>query len=420
MVIKKQRVELILKDRSKLYGLSWTNDEPIKGNVIIVTGMEETSSRYHDFAMFLCKNNFNVYCIDMFGQGENVNKDKSNLGIWPTSGFRKMVQAIDDLVALLRLSMVPIYIFSHSMGSFICQDFIQRYPEHVSKVVLCGSGSKNPAVPFGFMLSKMIVKAKNRDKKSKILAKLMFGGFNKKIENPRTEYDWLSYNQANVDSYIADPLCGFGPNNGFCYEFLKGLNRLYKDKFLKLREDFNNSKDIGYYHYAMLYTLILYSFNNQIRFNSNGHFNLPVGKRDYNEKMKQKLQKFIDRLKGKDYKFSNLDFRDFDISTLNSNSFVYADPPYLVTTATYNEKHGWTESDETSLHELLESLTERGIRFALSNTLRSRGKENSFLIGWLEKHPEYRVLHLDRSYANSSYHIKDREAESDEVLILNY
>lgn len=233
MVIKKQRVELILKDRSKLYGLSWTNDEPIKGNVIIVTGMEETSSRYHDFAMFLCKNNFNVYCIDMFGQGENVNKDKSNLGIWPTSGFRKMVQAIDDLVALLRLSMVPIYIFSHSMGSFICQDFIQRYPEHVSKVVLCGSGSKNPAVPFGFMLSKMIVKAKNRDKKSKILAKLMFGGFNKKIENPRTEYDWLSYNQTNVDSYIADPLCGFGPNNGFCYEFLKGLNRLYKDKFLK-------------------------------------------------------------------------------------------------------------------------------------------------------------------------------------------
>ena len=233
MEIKRQRIELILKNRKKLYGLSWTQDESLKGNIIIVTGMEETASRYNDFAIFLCKNHFNVYCVDAFGQGENVDLDKSNLGIWPTSGFRKMVTAIDDLVALLRLSMVPIYIFSHSMGSFICQDFIQRYPEHVSKVVLCGTGSKNYAVPFGFLLAKMIVRAKNRDKKAKILNKLMFGSFNKKISNPRTKFDWLSYDNSVVDNYIADPLCGFGPTNGFCYEFLKGLNRLYKDRFLK-------------------------------------------------------------------------------------------------------------------------------------------------------------------------------------------
>ena len=65
-------------------------------------------------------------------------------------------------------------------------------------------------------------------------------------------------------------------------------------------------------------------------------------------------------------------------------------------------------------------MSERGIKFALSNTLRSRGRENTFLLSWLEKHPEYRVIHVDRSYSNSNYHIKDREAESDEVIILNY
>ena len=133
--------------------------------------------------------------------------------------------------------------------------------------------------------------------------------------------------------------------------------------------------------------------------------------------MQEKLSAFMDRLATLDAVFLDSDFRTVEIP---SGSFVYADPPYLVTTATYNEKHGWTESDETSLHALLENLTERSIRFALSNTLRSRGRENTFLLEWLDKHPEYRVIHIDRSYANSNYHIKDREAESDEVLILNY
>lgn len=200
-----------------------------------------------------------------------------------------------------------------------------------------------------------------------------------------------------------------------------GLAPYNKDKFLKLRDDFNNSKDIGYYHYAMLYTLILYSFNNQIRFNSNGHFNLPVGKRDYNEKMKQKLQKFIDRLKEKDYKFSNQDFRDFDISTLNSNSFVYADPPYLITCATYNEQGGWNETDERDLLDFLNDLHRNNIKFALSNVLRSKGKENSILIDWIQRNSDkYKVINLNYSYNNSNYQTKNKNEITEEVLIINY
>ena len=142
------------------------------------------------------------------------------------------------LVEKLRISCKPTFIFSHSMGSFMCQDYIQIYTEHVSKVVLCGSGAKNPAVPVGFQLAKLIVHKKNREKKAGFLNKLMFGGFNKRIKHPKTGYDWLSYNEENVAKYIEDPLCGFGPNNGFCYEFLKGMARLHKKKFLrKIRKD---------------------------------------------------------------------------------------------------------------------------------------------------------------------------------------
>ena len=234
---KAQRVELISKNGDKLYGLSWHTENSI-GNVIIMEGMEEHSSRYDNFAQYLNKEGFNVYCIDVYGQGENVNADMSNLGIWPKSGFRKQVQAVDALVEKLRISCKPTYIFSHSMGSFMCQDYIQRYTEHVSKVVLCGSGAKNPAVPIGYQLARLIVHKKNRNKKAKLLNKLMFGNFNKKIKNPRTPYDWLSVNEANVDKYIADPLCGYGPTNGFCLEFVKGMNRLHKKKFLqKIRKD---------------------------------------------------------------------------------------------------------------------------------------------------------------------------------------
>ena len=207
----------------------------------------------------------------------------------------------------------------------------------------------------------------------------------------------------------------YGCNSG------TGLAPYNKDRFLKLREDFNNSPDPGYYHYAMLYVLIIYSFNNQIRFNRQGQFNLPVGKRDFNEKMQDKLNKFIKRLDAKRYEFSNYDFRDFDMSQLNSESFVYADPPYLITCATYNEQGGWNEQDEKDLLQFLDKLHSNNIKFALSNVLRSKGKENSILIKWINKNiDKYRVINLNYDYNNSNYQVKDKDSVTEEVLIINY
>ena len=114
----------------------------------------------------------------------------------------------------------------------------------------------------------------------------------------------------------------------------KGLGSYNKESFLRLRADFNEKKKKGnydYYYYVMLYVIIVYAFNNQIRFNSNGEFNLPVGKRDFNKKMQQKLSDFIDKIKEQNCKFTCLDFREFDIDTLGNNDFVYVDPPYLIT-----------------------------------------------------------------------------------------
>ena len=171
----------------------------------------------------------------------------------------------------------------------------------------------------------------------------------------------------------------------------------------------------------MLYVIIVYAFNNQIRFNSKGEFNLPVGKRDFNQKMKEKLSSFIDRIKSQNCIFSCKDFREFNISTLTNNDFVYVDPPYLITCATYNEQGGWDEQCEKDLLAFLDKLSENKIRFALSNVLRSKGKQNDILIAWIEKNKDkYNAIHLNYSYSNSNYQTKDKTSETEEVLIINY
>lgn len=207
-------------------------------------------------------------------------------------------------------------------------------------------------------------------------------------------------------------------------ESSKGLGDYNRDKFLKLRADFNEKHQKGnfdYYYYVMLYVIIVHAFNNQIRFNSNGDFNLPVGKRDFNKKMEQKLIDFIDRIHEQNCSFTCCDFREFDISALTSQDFVYVDPPYLITCATYNEQGGWDETAEKDLLVFLDNLNSKKIRFALSNVLRSKGKENTILIEWLNKNTdEYKVVPLNYSYSNSNYQTKDRTSVSEEVLIINY
>lgn len=215
--------------------------------------------------------------------------------------------------------------------------------------------------------------------------------------------------------------------NGYDYygcESSKGLGKYNKDKFIRLRNDFNLAHRQGrydYYYYVMMYVIIVYAFNNQIRFNANGEYNLPVGKRDFNKKMEQKVSAFIDKIAEQDCVFTCKDFRKFDISELTARDFIYADPPYLIACATYNEQGGWNEKHEQDLLYFLEQLQERKVRFALSNILRGKGKENKILIDWLDKNADkYTVHYLNFSYANSNYHKKDREPVSEEVLITNY
>lgn len=204
------------------------------------------------------------------------------------------------------------------------------------------------------------------------------------------------------------------PNNG-----LKSLNKL---GYLKLREDYNNllNKNTKKAN-IMLYLLILYSFNNDIRFNSEGKFNLPVGKTDFNKTNVNKLSNYLNFIKNKNFKYMCLDFEDIKIKEIVEKvDFIYMDPPYLITTAVYNESKRWGENRERKLLQLIDYFIERNKLFILSNILQRGEKINTILEEWIKKNKnKIKLEYIDYSYKSSSYNKKDREIIEKEIIIYN-
>lgn len=199
------------------------------------------------------------------------------------------------------------------------------------------------------------------------------------------------------------------------------LSKENKEGYLELRDRYNNSFDLelSLTDPIMLYTLICYSFNNQIRFNRKGAYNMPFGKgrSSFNPALREKLIAFVNRLQEIDIQFFHNDFRAIKVEGLGLNDFVYCDPPYLITVASYNENGGWGEQDEIDLLAKLDEIDRAGVKFGLSNVLESKGKENSILKAWGKK---YNINYLTHSYSNCSYHKKDKDSKDVEVLITNY
>jgi len=188
-----------------------------------------------------------------------------------------------------------------------------------------------------------------------------------------------------------------------------------------LRNEYNSRKEDNFYYDMVLYVLIVYGFNNQIRFNRSGEFNLPVGKRDFNSKMREKLINFIDRIKRNNYEFIAEDFMNIKVKDIEKSTFVYADPPYLITTASYNEQGKWSELHEKRLLKFLDDLNGSGIKFALSNVVESKGKRNEILINWVNINKDkYKIHYLNYDYSNSNYQTKNKNKDATvEVLITN-
>ncbi|MFV8418798.1 Dam family site-specific DNA-(adenine-N6)-methyltransferase [Mycoplasma sp. CR] len=202
--------------------------------------------------------------------------------------------------------------------------------------------------------------------------------------------------------------------------YLKEDKNKFKSSYLDLRSKYNQLKDkntkIGN---LWLFILVIHSFNSQIRFNSKNMFNVPVGKQTLNDNRKKNLIEFKREIDRRKIIFSSNDFsyiyKLLNSNKLNSDDFLYFDPPYSITHATYNTI--WNKENDTELFLLLDKLNEHKIRWAVSNVFESKGLRNEKLINWSKK---YNVHFLNKNYKNSNYQRKNVNLKDIEVLITNY
>lgn len=202
----------------------------------------------------------------------------------------------------------------------------------------------------------------------------------------------------------------------FSYEYYgtnssKGLSLFNKDKYLKLRDDYNNTKDT-----KLLLVLIIYSFNNIFRFNLDGNFNAPVGKRDFNSNIRTNMIAFSERMKDIVIEILNKSYEVWDVNKFKNDDFIFIDPPYWICNAVYN--NNWSEKKEIELCNYIRKIDDKGIKFMMTNALRNNSKWNMHLKELIEER-KFNVIETKNNFLNSSYNKNDKEMTL-EVIIKNY
>lgn len=180
--------------------------------VQISHGMAEHARRYDRAAQALVRAGYAVYASDHRGHGQTA-RSPEDLGFFAyTDGWSRVVADLHRVNRHIasRHEGVPIVLLSHSMGSFLAQDYLFTHGSTLAGAVLSGTNSGGAAlVRVGLALAhveRLRIGARGR---SKLLQAASFGDFNRRFKPTRTEFDWLSRDPAEVDKYIADPLCGF-------------------------------------------------------------------------------------------------------------------------------------------------------------------------------------------------------------------
>ena len=166
----------------------------------------------------------------------------------------------------------------------------------------------------------------------------------------------------------------------------------YKAAYMKLRTEYNKYQGANVLDF---YTLMFYSFSQQFRFNSKGDFNMPCGNDCFSDKNREYISNGTKFFKRDNVKINNGDFQKLCVKELNKDDFVYLDPPYFNTTATYNENNGWSEDDENTLYSLCERLNENKIKFGISNVFENKNTKNQKLIDWCDKN-KWNVYTFDK------------------------
>jgi len=210
------RIEKISSEYDGL-GLEIAISVPVelpKGIVQFSHGMAEHKERYFGFMNYLSDQGYICVIHDHRGHGESV-EDKSDYGFFYTEDEQAVIDDLHTVTKLIknRYPDIPLYLFSHSMGTLVARGYLKKYDDEIDKIVLCGPPTYNSAANMGLTLAKLSKPFHKEKAPNQMLNRLAFKGFN---DGNEVSNGWLSVNPFNVESYNDDPKCGFVfTTNGF-------------------------------------------------------------------------------------------------------------------------------------------------------------------------------------------------------------
>lgn len=211
-----------------------TEKEPI-GVLQIVHGMAEYIDRYDNFAKYMTEHGFNVIGHDHLGHGYSVS-DERDYGFFAEENGDKII--IEDMHSVTQYARekwedLPNFILGHSMGSFCLRQYLTKYSNDVFGAIIMGTGwIPSAAALLGKAIATNTCKSKGSHTVNPLLIKLTLEPYNKPFAPARTNCDWLSRNEKQVDLYVNDKLCGFDFTAGAYKDFFTILEKIAKNRQL--------------------------------------------------------------------------------------------------------------------------------------------------------------------------------------------
>lgn len=204
--------QLQMPDGRHMHVYRWLPAAEPRAVLLVAHGMAEHGARYARLAAALNAAGWAVYALDWPGHGLSVSSAAELGHFADRDGWAYALDGLQRVRERVQQEQPgkPLLLFGHSMGSFLSQHYIVEHGAGLKGVILCASsGSMGPLRAVGVLLLRLEAALLGRGHRSALAEALSFKAFNKKFAPNRSAADWLSRDSAEVDKYIADPLCGF-------------------------------------------------------------------------------------------------------------------------------------------------------------------------------------------------------------------
>lgn len=232
-MVRKEEFTFDSRDgKTKIHAVRWVPEGKVICILQIVHGMAEYIERYEEVAQYFAEKGILVTGEDHLGHGKSVSKDGTYGYFCEQDPATVVVRDVHRLKKMTQEDYpgIPYVILGHSMGSFILRNYICRYGTGIQGVIVCGTASMPGPVIVAAKAVAGLQRLFQGDKHvSKLLDKMAFGAYNKKIQEAKTGFDWLATDESVVEKYVQDSLCGFTFTvNGFrtLFELLSRLNKV--------------------------------------------------------------------------------------------------------------------------------------------------------------------------------------------------